>query len=79
MLFPFKNAKLCQFMPDYFQHERKQRDYVATKIAHALEGHNTNLEAEMLCKEKSGAEIKVKASLLIQQHRDNVIEPGQGV
>ena len=36
MLFPFKNAKSCQFMPDYFQHERKQRDHVATKIAHAL-------------------------------------------
>ena len=36
MLFPFKNAKLFQFMPNYFRNERKQRDHVATKIAHAL-------------------------------------------
>ena len=46
--------------------------------AHAWEGHRINRPAEVLCKEKIGIERKVKESLLIQQHCDNVMNLDKG-
>ena len=46
--------------------------------AHAWEGHRINWQAEVLCKEKSEIERKVKESLMIRQHRDNVMNLDKG-